>query len=191
MPSKTNIQKLVDEITQPNAVCVINNEVPENEEDRFLHILYSLITLIKGCISKEVYHPYIHIKDVYGNFLFNDRLHIHEWKVNQIAIGNSGYCDIHLIKKKGSKAVYYYAATPDTLADNNRFYLSHINFSNGEINEIAYQIAATSILKMVKEGEGIDKNTPIDTSVTVHNYDPNSKFWMIEYFARDVSGSKF
>lgn len=191
MESNIDIQELVNEITQPNVVCAIDNKVPKNPEERSLHILFSLMNIVKGCIQKDMYHPYIHIKDVDGNLLFNNRIEINKESINQTAINNPGYCDINLIKEKDSLNIYYCATTPDTLADNNRFYMSYINFTNGKLDKVAYEKAATTILNMVKEGEGIDKNTPIDTSVTVHNYHPNSNFWTIEYFARDVSGSKF
>lgn len=182
MSQNINIQGLVNEITQPNAVCIIDNEVPKNPEKRYLHIMYSLINIVKKCILKEVYNPYIHIKDVHGNFLFNDRIRIEDNTINQTVINNPGYCDIHLIKRKDSLSVYYCATTPDSLADNNRFYMDQINFSNGILDKIAYEKAGIVILDMVKKGENIGSNTPVDTSVTVHNFEPDSKHWVIEYY---------
>ncbi|WP_298547659.1 hypothetical protein [uncultured Aquimarina sp.] len=182
MSQNINIQELVNEITQPNAVCVIDNEVPENPEKRHLHLIYSLVNIVKQCIQKEMYHPYIHIKDIQGNFLFNDRLHIEDANINQTAINNPGYCDIHLIMQKDTSKIYYCATTPDTLADNNRYYIDQVNFTNGTIDTIAYKKAAFAILDMIKKGEKLDLNQSIDTSVTVHNYEPNSKHWSIEYY---------
>jgi hypothetical protein len=181
MSQNIDIQEIVNEITQPNAVCVIGNEVPENPNKRYLHILYSLMNIVKKCILKEVSSPYIHIKDVHGNFLFNDRIHIGGHIINLTAINNPGYCDIHLIKRNNSLSAYYYAATPDSLTDNNRFYMAQINFSNGILNSIAYEKAAIVILDMVKKGENMDSNTPVETSITVHNFEPDSKHWVIEY----------
>ncbi len=187
-----NIHELVNEITQPNAVCVVNNEVPENVEERFLHTLYGLLKTVKSCILKEMYHPYIHIKDIHGTFLFNDRLHICEEGVNNMAMNNPGYCDIHLVQKKHSSDVYYCATISDLLADDHKFYMNKINFVNaGDLNSVAYKEAGKSIMNMVKKGEGIDKNTPLDTSVTVHDYDPNSKLWTVVFFTRSVYGWKF
>ncbi|OED38854.1 hypothetical protein AB832_04320 [Flavobacteriaceae bacterium (ex Bugula neritina AB1)] len=128
MSQNINIQGLVNEITQPNAVCVIDNEVPKNSEKRHLHMLYGLVNIVKKCIQKKMYHPYIHIKDIDGNFLFNDRLHIEEAAINQIAINNPAYCDIHLIKHQGTSKIYYCASTPDTLADNNRYYMDYTSY---------------------------------------------------------------
>jgi hypothetical protein len=42
MSQNFNIQEFVNEIIQPNALCVVANEVLENPEKRHLHTLYSL-----------------------------------------------------------------------------------------------------------------------------------------------------
>lgn len=178
------IQELVDEIWHPDIVCKIDNEVPKNVEDRYLHILYSLVNIVKRCVTKGLHSPYIHIKDVHGELLFNDRLNIINKRINKFILYKPEYCEIHLIKKRNSLAVYYYAFTPQSIADNNRFYLNQINFSNGTLNLEAYQKAATAILKMVKKGGAIDDNTLMDTSVTLHNYDPDTKQWSIDYHRR-------
>ncbi len=182
MAQEINIQEFVDEITQPNVECVIDNEVPEDEAERFGHIVYSLITIIRQCIRKQMLHPYLHIKDVNGNFLFNSRLVITESPVNIMAMDNLAYCDIHLIKKGATSEVYYCATTPDTLADNNRFYLNRINFTNGVLDRNAYEKATQVIIKMIRKNEHIAPGTPMDASITVHHYEPESKVWEIESY---------
>ncbi|MCX2764823.1 hypothetical protein [Aquimarina muelleri] len=37
---------------------------------------------------------------------------------------------------------------------------------------------------MVKKGDAIDDNTLMDTSVTLHNYDSDTKQWSIDYHRR-------
>jgi len=180
MSQKINIRELVDEISQPNVVCVIDNEIPVAPEESHLHIIYSLVNIVKQCISKKLYNPYIHIKDVHGTLFFNNRLHIEQANISEKAVNNPGYCNIHLIKNENSLTVYYCATTPKSLTNDNQFYLNQINFSNGTLNEKAYEIAAVAIVKMVKEGEHIDHKTPIDTSLTVHNYEQETKQWRIE-----------
>ena len=181
MSQQISIQDIVDEITQPNVVCVIDNEVPQHPEEQYLHIIYSLIHIVKQCVVKAMHTPYIHIKDVKGNFLFNERLNIVEDPINLIALDIASDCDIHLIKIKGTAIIYYCATTSNWLANTNRFYLNKINLTNGTIDELAYKKAGYTILNMVREGENIAKDVAIDTNVTVHSYDRDTKYWEIEF----------
>ncbi len=182
MSQNINIQELVNEIGQPNAVCLINNDVPKNPEERNLHIIYSLVNIVKQCIIKGMYTPYIHVKDIHGKLHFNDRLYIKETEVDQEAMNYPGYCDIHLVKSKDSLTAYYCATTPKSMANNQSFYLNIINFSNGTLDREAYEQAKEAILNMVKREEGIDDSTNVNTSFTVHNYEAKDKTWQIVYY---------
>lgn len=64
--------------------------------------------------------------------------------------------------------------------------MSQINFADEVLNRVAYQKAVITIFDMVKKGEGIDKNTLIDTSVTVRSYGVDSKHWSIEYWTEEM-----
>jgi hypothetical protein len=183
MSQNINIQELVDEISQPNVVCVIGNKVPKNPEDNYLHVIYSLVNIIRRCIYQKLYNPYIHIKDIHGKLLFNDRLHIADIDINQIAIRNAGYYDIHLIKRKNSLMVYYCVITPELITQN-KPYINRINFTDGIFEEIAYRKAADVLIKMIKKEEKINHSASVNSSITVHNYEPDTQQWCIEHFIK-------
>lgn len=179
-----NIQELVNEITQPDAVCLINDEVPETSEKRYLHLIYGLANVVKQCFQKEMYNPYLHIKDGNGDFLYNDRLYIEESKIYTFALKNTSECEIHLIKKEDSLGFYYHAITQQSLTNDNRFYLEEIDFNDGVFGEKMYDEAADSIIKMIKKRENIRNNIQLITSTVVHNYKPKTKQWSIEHWNR-------
>ncbi|WP_103867302.1 hypothetical protein [Aquimarina sp. I32.4] len=181
MLQNINIQKLVDEISQPNVVCEIDNEIPKNAEGRYIHIIYTLVNIVRPCMYKKLFNPYIHIKDIHGKLLFNDRLHIADTAINEIAIKNARYFDVHLVRRKDSLMVHYCVVTPELIAQN-RPYVNRINFTDGVFKEVAYRKAASIIIKMIKDKEKMDHNSSENFSITVHNYEPETQKWCIENF---------
>ncbi len=76
MFQNSNIQELVNKITQPDATCKLDYEVPQVLEERHLCLISSLIEGVKLCVRNTMYTPYVHIKDAKGDFIFNNRLKI-------------------------------------------------------------------------------------------------------------------
>ncbi len=180
MFQNSNIQDLVNEITQPDVICTLEDEMPQVSEERHLYLISSLLEVVKLCVKNTMYTPYVHIKDAKGDFIFNNRLKIENSKLNLLAINNPGDCEIHWVKTKHALNAYYCVSIPDSEGYKAERYLNKINFSKGAFNERSDSSAAHIILKAITRIEKIDTAKARDTSVTIHDFEPNTSAWRIE-----------
>ena len=184
MFQNSNIQELVNKITQPDVTCKLDYEVPQVSEERHLCLISSLIEVVKLCVRNTMYTPYVHIKDAKGDFIFNNRLKIENSRLNLLAINNLGDCEIHWIKRKNALNAYYCVSISDSQGYKGERQLNKINFSNAAFNEKSDTSAAHIILKAIIRIEKIDTTMVKDTSVTIHNFEPSTSSWRIENHMR-------
>ncbi len=177
-----NIQKLVDDVSSPTAVCVLDSEI-NDPQSRKNYVSYALLNLVRQCVSKELYDPYIHIKDITGRLYFNDRLHIIKDEMLPVAILDRGTYEVHFVQNQDSMLVSSCGETP-YLANKNTV-LNQINFTgDGELTDKAFIGASKIIINKIKEKQGVPLDSLGDTNLVVHYHDTLKKEWHLTFFEK-------